>query len=361
MTLERLAIVFAALAAVAVTVPAAVYAETIVYVDKYGRTKHVDTTDPDAWRPTPKADVHTITGTTIDFTVLYRDETENTGFGFDDPDEGAARRLIVEEVIRYVDSVLSHAGVCHIEFEESVNEGSTPLATASSYFVQTPAYHQTSAWHSIIEGSSPITDQPDILIEVDFGFNWHADLSDPPGNEHDLFTVILHEITHGLGVLSLSDQDGDSRIDDGVYTEWNRRIITGNANLCWHPTDPQFIGEPSYLIGQDNGLRLDGESSEAAFGALPPLYAPSTFSVGSSLSHFDQGIAGGSVMEPFISSGTAYRAYTDIDLAALHDLGYSVVGLNGDDDDDDDDGNGPTGPYQPPAGAPAFRVPFPER
>ena len=62
------------------------------------------------------------------------------------------------------------------------------------------------------------------------------------------------------------------------------------------------------------------------YGSYPPIYAPSGWQPGSSISHWKPDIVGGAVMVPAIFYGSTVRSYAPVEYAALRDLGYGQAG-----------------------------------
>jgi len=151
----------------------------------------------------------------------------------------------------------------------------------------------------------------------------------------DLLGVVLHELGHGLGFVSVVDQNGMgitgtdnvSRLgvfDQFLYEEslsmfWPEmtaaqrvqsatgQSMAGNAALVWNA--PQVNGNLARL---SRGLSAGGHLK---------LYAPATFDASSSVSHWDSSAAPDLLMEPRYSSRTG--DHTDLTTCALYDMGWT--------------------------------------
>ena len=160
--------------------------------------------------------------------------------------------------------------------------------------------------------------------------NWYFGLdANPPVGQFDFATVVLHEIIHGLGFLSLVDVLTGQKFlgRDDVYMRW---LEHHGAFPADYPsmTDTQ---RQSASFSIDNlhfvGPQLQGASAiltEGRTGSHVQMYAPNPIQPGSSVSHFNNTIKPDQLMEPGISSG---KAIHDIGLAKplLKDIGWDFI------------------------------------
>ena len=113
----------------------------------------------------------------------------------------------------------------------------------------------------------------------------------------DLETVVLHEAGHGLGMLGWMSYSGGQGSWGGGYgypTIFDRFTENGAGasliNLGSFPNPSAALG--AQLVS--NNLYFNGPKAKAANGgSRPKLYAPSTWSRGSSYSHLDEIYNGG--------------------------------------------------------------------
>ncbi len=308
----------------------AAQAQTMVYYAPHsGERVEFDANNPPARFKSSGAPTVQHKSKSTAFNLTFTDVDNNNGLGFDDPGQGATRQALVLDVLDYLDAVLGENGVCDITFEVSETGGNGFLAAAGTLFFTSPNGFQPGiAFEHITTGvdvAGPTFD--DIFVTVDFGYNWNATLANPGGAQFDLFSVLLHEITHGLGITSLtSGTSGNSSVsgsNPGVYTNWDDLLQTGNATKLWNSATTVFQSNASGMQGGANGIKFLGANATAAFGSNPPVYAPATFAAGSSISHFSTGdIPGGAVMEHAISPGTQKRTYAPVEIGTFIDLGY---------------------------------------
>ncbi len=318
-------------------------AEQVAYMD-YNRQWHVvdasELTDDDLEQG-PVRTLRAAAPGDITFNVAYLDVTGNTGVGFDHPSAGALRRATFEAVLAYLDSVLYESGTCDIRVEQSETSGTGFLATGG------PRYHFSAssgdyflpgdAFEHITTGIDP-GGGPDVVITVNFGYTWNGGTDPVQPGEMDLYSVLLHELTHGLGVLSLSDADGGSQLSSGRLATFDNFLYTSGGVKLWN-TQGVFQVSASVLRGGTGSVLFRGPQASKFFLKAPAVYTPSTFNDGSSVSHWDSNITPRPVMRHSIANGTENRAYQPFEVAALRDLGY----------DTDSGQDPPPGPEEPEA------------
>ncbi len=105
-----------------------------------------------------------------------------------------------------------------------------------------------------------------------------------PSNQFDLFTIILHEIGHGLGILSFLDDAGNDRSD------FDERVVQTGGNFFFN-----------------------GPAATAVYGGNVPLDA--------SIAHL-AGVTG-SLLRPSFSAGQFIRI-SRLDTAVLQDIGIPI-------------------------------------
>ncbi len=178
--------------------------------------------------------------------------------------------------------------------------------------------------------------------------NWHLDLSQNTSNGlYDLYSVILHEVTHALGFASLIDVNGDSkfgtnfpyysRYDLFLNSPSNQPLIT-NTGICsmynfgYNPALSTSILTPS-IFDCASHVKFGGSVNEATF-------TPATFTNESSLSHLED-ICHSSynysndeyyVMSDANGTGSFYmkRYLKPEERNVLCDIGYKVKSYYGD-------------------------------
>jgi len=175
--------------------------------------------------------------------------------------------------------------------------------------------------------------QMDIRLEMNEHFNWHfSTTTETPFSRFDWATVMLHEITHGLGFGSIIRSDGRYvySINDtqGAFTDFpcifTRQLYQGHtgANLTsFDATQRAFIivsdllfagSEGSYLLAANNGIRAR-------------MFAPVEWRAGSSVHHWDPSVNFETFMTPSIAAGQRLHRISDREIAIMRDMGWIIV------------------------------------
>lgn len=245
---------------------------------------------------------------------VYSNDPDGVGFR-----EGTARMDRVEETLVYLMDVLNESGEFDLMLDTSQFDGTGPLAQGGTLWGDPPG--NGALFRRVSEGSKPYPDYAELVIVFDWGWNWNISLDPPAADDVDLRSVLLHEMTHGLGFLTLVGASGASTYAAGKYSTFDYQLAAGNP-AAFLVNAGAFVGDPATLTA--GSVAFGGAAAAAAFGGtLPPVYSPSPFLSGSSLQHFTQGVVpGGAVMEPAYLPGEMKRTYSGVDLGALRDLGW---------------------------------------
>jgi hypothetical protein len=262
----------------------------------------------------------------ITFNIAY----EDIDSGFTDPAEGPALQARLQDVLEYVARVVNYTDrTLDVRVETSEFDGTGALATAGTFYPGIPGIHAGSTFERLESGFKPFLGFPEITIMVDLGFAWNVDSGLPEPHEADFFSVLLHEVTHGLGFASVIEPDGSSALGTDNYTTYDQFLFDPGQNrrLLSDTFPPTVQGGGTALTS--GLLDFDGPESIALYGTgtRVPIYSPNPVAPGSSLSHWDvDRLAGQAVMTHSITLGTTQREYAPADLGALEDLGYDNFG-----------------------------------
>ncbi len=253
----------------------------------------------------------------ITVTVTYQDLVSRSGFGFDDASFGAVRRATMEAAIAYVCGLLDNDGSLDILVQSSLNSATGPLAQASPLFSQNQSFQGGAAYLHITSDVDPFPGLPDAQVAVNFGYPFNSEMDQPTAGEYDLFSILLHELTHMLGMLSGLNASGDATI----LTQFDAKLHTGSGAKVLD-SDGNLQVPANALVGQDQGIVFRGKAVSRLLGTGASVYAPGQFG-SSSLSHWSSGI-GAACMQPAIFIGTTQRTLAAFEIGMLADLGYST-------------------------------------
>jgi hypothetical protein len=326
------------------------------------------------------------------FTVYYHDFVDSdgtpSGGGFADPLLGEARRNTLCAVLTYVENVLAiHPNANPvIEVLDSYYGPGNPALFATGWLAQASSYYPTIFGNTQGIYDGHFSNHIRLGIDPDNGMDYDAFLKvnfhetniytptpieyfnylDPliNVNKYDLFTVLLHEVTHMLGFVSAMGEDffnqslicknaGNSytRFDwhFGFYENIlnlnafnNHKLLIGSIST---PSVNPNINSLSFPLRRAN-VWINNEGppmNHNLFAGIPNL--PLEFSVGlepSFLSHlgtlyqafpnrqqFSPGKYMAYVMEPSLHRQNLRREWTLPELRMILDLGYSLNSLYG--------------------------------
>lgn len=190
--------------------------------------------------------------------------------------------------------------------------------------------------------------ETDMEIAISATANWYFGVDGNPGsNQQDFVSVFLHEVCHSLGIVSVANvKDGEgsfglvSPLDLGIspatftFDEleglpgiFDYYLINGAGDYLTDPTE--YTNESAELANQltSGNLFFSGDSAKLAYNGFPPrIYAPPTFALGSSCSHFDELTFNGTdnkLMTPFNTAGEIQHTPGPIVLGTLYDVGWN--------------------------------------
>lgn len=180
-----------------------------------------------------------------------------------------------------------------------------------------------SALANALAGKDLEPENPEMIITVNSLGSWNTRGDGAPSPvEFDLQSVLLHEMSHGLGFLSTDSYDqtfGFGTIEQPTpYTAYAQ--LPDGRRLSDLPS-------PSIELGKalTSPLYWSGPSGTAANGGEKILlYTPEKYEEGSSVSHIDEDtyskLGSNSFMTPNLDPGEVFRAPGSILLGMMEDL-----------------------------------------
>lgn len=278
--------------------------------------------------------------------------------GFDDPILGPQRQAVACQVFTDLSQLINEANspyssiqnlgngnsFVEIEVRQSINTASNPmLGMAGQYYLSSSfgIIHGT-VWETINTGIDSWFGVNNSnfgnygiyhgLMQINFGHPFYLgnNPSAIPLNDFDLYTVILHEALHALGIGSLINQNGTSKFTNtnpGIYSIYDTYLtdnLTGNKLInttnCYNS---QATILPLSKLTTPCSITFDGTSTTF-------VSSDAIWSNGTSLSHYPIGScsnSGNYVMNPSLASGITRRFPNIEEVTTLCDIGYSTSGI----------------------------------
>ncbi|MCX5676712.1 MAG: hypothetical protein NTX87_17085, partial [Planctomycetota bacterium] len=191
-------------------------------------------------------------------------------------------------------------------------------------------------WRDGVNYKGPWT-KSDSRIRFDMyaaGYAWNFGSGLPASDKFDFRTVVTHEVGHAVGVNPSYDPEND--LWGGCWgtsmglsefagykglSEWDKDLLDGSGN---RPAN-QATGTPGDFNEEANPVWFTGSNAVAYYGGNVPVYAPSPYEGGSSLSHLEESSIPGALMSPYVSRGEAVRQPLRLEWEIMEDLGWSVL------------------------------------
>ncbi|NND06761.1 MAG: hypothetical protein HKN87_10310 [Saprospiraceae bacterium] len=171
--------------------------------------------------------------------------------------------------------------------------------------------------------------EPDIIAEFNSGVSWYFGTDGKtPANQIDFVTVVLHEICHGLGFAASAQSDNtvsntfigrDYTIDNEselLPTIFDRKLEEAGGTKI--TTLPNFSNQLLSALTSELVFFDDMHARAANGGKRVPLYAPTIFDQGSSISH---------LAESFNGTVNALMTYSLAAEESIHDPGPVNIGI----------------------------------
>lgn len=262
------------------------------------------------------------------FNLNYLDVANGTGKGFNDPQLGAQRRAVLQQVFTYLTGIIDNSGTIDVDIRVSffASPTSNPFAFSAPYFFGAKGFNNPFPAAHLTTGSDPAGSYPDGYIQFNFSdaLNYNLDpTATPSAAQFDFYTVALHEALHLLGFTSLIGENGQTQASIAdAYSTYDAYLFDINKDPMLTVTGS---GANSQVTKPDPASLTNGQVwFEVSQGLYAPVYSPSGFT-SSSLDHFDSGRNPGAnyVMHPSLSRGQAFRLLHEHEVYALQNLGYT--------------------------------------
>jgi hypothetical protein len=204
-------------------------------------------------------------------------------------------------------------------------------------FAQKDIYYPTALAERMSLKDMNTPGAADIIVSFNNSTNWYYGTDGKtPFGKYDLVSVVMHEFCHGLGFTGSFythkpsgstqtlgywgyDDDYPISFDQFVHTSINLQLI--NPDFFTNPSNELFKAFTGNLL-IFTGPVTTNEISETIW-----LYAPSTYSSGSSIYHLDPTYSGtkNKLMNPTIGTATSIHDPGPVTMAILADIGWKHV------------------------------------
>ena len=294
----------------------------------------------------------------VQFNVTYQEVIDGTNAGFNDAtiaagetlSRGQLRRNTINAVTAYMATVFDGRGTVNLHWDVSNTTPGGPLAQfGPNGFAGIDGNFQNGmAYQALRTNVHPFTDNPPTIVGdaqgnfdfTSYQYNYTGGLTNN-GTKFDMFSVALHEFSHGMGFISGTSPNGSGLNGNApgtpdIYTGYDKFLQRGNGaggslfnTTITDANYGSFTGNAStFTNGNDaaTGLFFGGKYAREVFLNPVPLFAPNPYQNGSSVGHTNTGTPG--VMHPSIPAGTVRNAYRDYEIAMLLDIGYNVYNWN---------------------------------
>lgn len=216
-------------------------------------------------------------------------------------------------------------------------------ATAGTFYANFDGAQQINTFYPVAlaekMGARDLNDPGEIDIFAQFNSSnssWYLGLDGAtPAGQYDLVTVVLHELGHGLGFLdsyNISSNVASVGLSStAIPIIYDLGIENGSAENLFLTTQSNTENLRTQLTG--GNLFYNSPSVNAANGNTPAkIYAPASFSSGSSIAHLDEstfprGVAD-ALMTPQIGTGESNFNPGNIVKGLFADMGWVYTYIN---------------------------------
>ncbi len=169
---------------------------------------------------------------------------------------------------------------------------------------------------------------PEIIMNLNSTTNFYYGTDgNPPANQFDLVSVVLHEACHALGFFSEArvNAAGEGEFAGVLPYIYDTFLVDASGNrLLDIPENTVQLGDA--LTGGQ--VFMDGTNAKAALGGNRPQISANNFTLGSSISHWNFTTYLGtdnSLMTPATFNGSAQHNVGDITRGQMADMGWVLA------------------------------------
>ncbi len=265
---------------------------------------------------------------------------------------GEARCAVVCAVLSDLSQLFArpaNAGAALIRVEAYADPSDAAAAFASAVYrvdgASSSGLLDGALWQAINATGDPYagwSDAPDhhARIVINFAHAFNLDPDAVGFTDVDLYSVVLHEMLHALGLASFLGADGNSVLAETTWFTRYDSFLQVNTNAGLRPLVVQNKACYELMPSSYDRVLLQTPCSQSSMPVVfagaslqnAAVYTPQPWRAGGSLSHFDEDCAAdgiGRVLHHEIRPGEVKRLPHADEVDALCDLGYAVSGVYG--------------------------------
>ena len=281
------------------------------------------------------------------FKAYFEDIADDTNAGYDDSSNGQARVSAICDVFEEIADIimLNEAGGAtpEIIFTKTwpADAPANGLASASPVLGSNQYSSTTYSGflHQHIISHNDPAPGPDSIVNTNWNpstISWSVDSSFNAGT-YDFKTVMRHELLHALGFMSRLYSVVTNTNTSAIHDHWDKNLFSPQTSFFTSTFSPLLqvpVGSPSqWFINNTSVYQGRKNYVNAPLDDARPVYTPSSYIPGSSLSHFDMERltppnSEQYVMHPSISMGIQKGIHNHEKEVLCH-LGYQVRNMGG--------------------------------
>ncbi len=272
----------------------------------------------------------------INFTFNY---TDAAGVGFNAAGSlGAERRTALEQTGTLLSSFFPQYTATIVMDVNGSETGASTLASAGSQYSSnaantcSPGYNRGDVGIKILGGADPNPGAADGTVSVNFAtIVWDLDDNVDP-DKYDFKSTILHELLHAMDFFHSitqtgTDPCGTSAPTAGGWAPYDQHLgntITNLINSSFVIDTASWLSAVTGGTGNAGVLWRGANAMKANSGQPIPLYSPTVYSNGSSISHLDDDFFTSSalLMEAATGPGPGTRTLSAIEVGMMNDMGF---------------------------------------
>ncbi|WKJ89891.1 PEP-CTERM sorting domain-containing protein [Methylomonas montana] len=259
----------------------------------------------------------------------------NPGEGFDEPTVGLDRKAALNEAAGMLGAYFSNytANLTYDVTSYSIDKN-TLASAGSGQFVVPGSFQETIVQTKILTNGATDGNGADADGIVDWNFFYNWGLSDNvAADAYDFKKVAIHELLHSFGFAGNIndggvDNQGAAPGSQGSWATFDNFLTDASGNRLIGTGGVFDSTKVAALTGGSGSVLFNGANAVAANGGLGVnIFAPTTWTGGSSLSHLDDDTTAFAelIMASTVSPGLKTREISAIELGILKDIGYTQI------------------------------------